>query len=420
MLMLDGRAQRSLKTCKDLLTELLAKFEKISLESKPPSPDKESRIAFRLDIQAKATQLKNMGKQAKDVVKRMEKSPNKDSIQKALNDLTDFADGVQSIAALLGQLGSDSPDIEVVVKAFEESEDFCENCELFQPKKLGAAVKLSYLVAKASCCCLYSKYHDFWRHFTSSDGHLQSLMTLLSKEAFEAALLTEVENRLVMSLRAIQAQHVAGVGSLLPETGPVREAYSLCQAMLGVASEFPDAADFVPGLLKESVEVASHVLGQAETDITLLSPSVQKLQETLGILTENQQAAEVPAVLRFFAQHPVGQSLFEHAASRVESGKQEADMEKALRAFEAALEAMGSTHSSPQLLEEVFVPARNLWQECGKRLKALKAKKKFTKTAERTLPHMDKLEEVFFQKVKDLSQNELSSNLAAVLTLCLF
>ena len=75
MLMLDGRAQRSLKTCKDLLTELLAKFEKISLESKPPSPDKESRIAFRLDIQAKATQLKNMGKQAKDVVKRMEKSP---------------------------------------------------------------------------------------------------------------------------------------------------------------------------------------------------------------------------------------------------------------------------------------------------------------------------------------------------------
>ena len=401
MLMLDGRAQRSLKTCKDLLTELLAKFEKISLESKPPSPDKESRIAFRLDIQAKATQLKNMGKQAKDVVKRMEKSPNKDSIQKALNDLTDFADGVQSIAALLGQLGSDSPDIEVVVKAFEESEDFCENCELFQPKKLGAAVKLSYLAAKASCCCLYSKYHDFWRHFTSSDGHLQSLMTLLSKEAFEAALLTEVENRLVMSLRAIQAQHVAGVGSLLPETGPVREAYSL---------EFPDAADFVPGLLKESVEVASHVLGQAETDITLLSPSVQKLQETLGILTENQQAAEVPAVLRFFVQHPVGQSLFEHAASRVESGKQEADMEKALQAFH-------STHSSPQLLEEV---ARNLWQECGKRLKALKAKKKFTKTAERTLPHMDKLEEVFFQKVKDLSQNELSSNLAAVLTLCLF
>ena len=65
MLMLDGRAQRLLKTCKDLLTELLAKFEKISLESKPPSPDKESRIAFRLDIQAKATQLKNMGKRQK-------------------------------------------------------------------------------------------------------------------------------------------------------------------------------------------------------------------------------------------------------------------------------------------------------------------------------------------------------------------
>ena len=179
-------------------------FGKISLDSKPPSPDKDSRIASRLDIQAKATQRKNMGKQAK----RMEKSPNKDCIQKALNDLTDFADGVQSIAALLGQLGSDSPDIEVVVKAFEESEDFCENCELFQPKELGTAVKLSYLVAKASCCCLYSKYHDFWRRFTSSDGHLQSLMTLLSKEAFEAALLTEAENRLVMSL-------------LLPETGPL-------------------------------------------------------------------------------------------------------------------------------------------------------------------------------------------------------
>ena len=75
-------------------------FGKISLDSKPPSPDKDSRIAFRLDIQAKATQLKNMGKQANDVVKRMEKSPNKDCIQKALNDLTDFADGVQSLAAL--------------------------------------------------------------------------------------------------------------------------------------------------------------------------------------------------------------------------------------------------------------------------------------------------------------------------------
>ena len=229
MLMLDGRAQRSLKTCKDLLAELLSKLEKVGLDSKPPKPDKESRVAFRLDAQAKAGQLRGMAKHAKDVVKRM---------------------------------------------------------------------------SKASCCCLYGKYEEFWRHFTSSNKSVDSLQNLLAKEEFEAAVLTEVENRLVMSFRAIQAQHVAGIGAQLPESGPVREAHSLCQAMLIVAKEFPESTDFVPGSLSESIKMAADILGQAESEMSQLGQTIQKLQEISDTLAESQQSAGVSAVVRFFFAAP--------------------------------------------------------------------------------------------------------------------
>ena len=422
MLMLDGRAQRSLKTCKDLLAELLSKLEKVGLDSKPPKPDKESRVAFRLDAQAKAGQLRGMAKHAKDVVKRMEKSPNKDCIQSALNHLSLFEDGVQSLASLFSQIGNESPDIEIVVKAYEDSDEFVSHCELFQPRQLGAALQLTYLVSKASCCCLYGKYEEFWRHFTSSNKSVDSLQNLLAKEEFEAAVLTEVENRLVMSFRATQAQHVAGIGAQLPESGPVREAHSLCQAMLIVAKEFPESTDFVPDSLSESIKMAADILGQAESEMSQLGQTIQKLQEISDTLAESQQSAGVSAVVRFFLQHPIGQSLYEHAYARVESGKQEAAMEEALDALEAALEKMiaNSLNSSVGIIDEIFVPVRDLWQAAGKKLKSLKAKKKFARGTERAVPQMEKLETLFFQKLEEMSQTELSRNLSEVLTLCLF
>ena len=412
MLVLDGRGQRSLKTCKDL-------------SAKPPGPDKESRQQFRVQCLAQAKELQAIGKTARAVVKRMENSPNKDNVAAAMDELSTFDNGVQSLARLLNQVALDQPDIEAVVKQYEEALDFCSTCELFKERVLGPAFTLKYLIAKASCCCLYSKYDDFWGHFLTTSDTVQGLKTALGDgDEFIQPLLAEVENRVMMTLRAIQVDHLSGLGDTVPESGPVFEAYSLCIAMLEMARDYPTQDEFVPLALQPDLQVAMHVLGQAEVDVRRLSDSVNCLVTAQGNIAEHADA-DVSAILRFFLQHPTGQAIFELASGRVEAGKQEAQMEALLSAFDEELDQLArqadqgqEPSASASVIDAKFVPASNAWQKALQHIKAFKGKKPaMVKMFERFDSKLKTLEAQFFEDVVSISRVELGSKLSPWLSL---
>ncbi|CAE7243053.1 unnamed protein product [Symbiodinium sp. KB8] len=119
MLNLDGRAQRTLSTCRETLQELVKKLEGIDLTDKPPKPDKESRAAHRVQSIAKSKELTALAKTAKDLCKRMEKSPNKDHICAELDQLEKFAEAAASTAKLLTAALPDATDSVALCSAFE-------------------------------------------------------------------------------------------------------------------------------------------------------------------------------------------------------------------------------------------------------------------------------------------------------------
>ena len=410
MLMLDGRAQRSLKTCKDTLADILSKVEKVDFDGLPPGPDKESRTAFKMDCVGKSKTLQALAKTARDVQKRMEKSPNKDQLATVLDHLYIVETGMQALVKLLAQVGLENPDIEQVVEAYEEAEHFMK-CELFKEMRgLGPAFQLKFLVAKASCRCLYSKYEEFWQHFLTESELPRSLVD----KGLSSAILAEVENRVLMTLCAIQPDKISGLSAATPEDGPVHEALQLCRAMLSVCSQNPSSEQFVPASMNDDMIAAAAVLGQADVDMTKLGASVKTLQDAAAALGQDADAS-VTAIQRFFVQHPTGLAMFEAASGRVHQGQKEAEVEESLAALDKALESVTMASSQdvgPAAIERFFVPTRDAWQNCTQKLKALKSNKKASKNFDRLAEKLEKMESKFFGQIETVSFRILSFNLS--------
>lgn len=414
MLMLDGRAQRSLKTCKDTLADILLKFADVKLDCQPPGPDKESRLLFKNECLAKSKILQGFSKTAKEVQKRMEKSPNKDQLANSLDQLYIIETGMQALVKLLAQVGLENPDIEQVVEAHEEAEDFIK-CELFtEVRGLGPAFQLKFLVAKASCRCLYSKYDEFWQHFLMASELTKSLVD----KGFISAILAEVENRVLMTLCAIQPANLSGLSDGVPQDGPVYEALQLCQAMLGVYSENRSSDDFVPASMADDMSVAEAMLGQADVDMKKLGASVKTLQHAAAALEQDKNAdadadASVTAIQRFFIQHPVGLAIFEAASGRVQHGKKEAEVQESLEAFEDALRSLETSMPNDEGVFDRVVPPRDAWKVCSSKMKAFKSKK--AKNFEVLTKKMERMETKFFGLVETISRRKLQVNLLETL-----
>ncbi|CAE7473739.1 unnamed protein product [Symbiodinium sp. CCMP2592] len=422
MLSLDGRAQRTLSTCRDTLQDLDKRLRNVDLDEKPPKPDKDSRAAHRLQSSGKSKELTAMSKVAKDLFKRMEKSPNKDHILSELEQLDKFSEAASGLAKLLTAALPDATDSEALCSTFEASQAAMAASKHFENIQLGPHFTLRYLMAKATQSCLYSKYADCWLHFCKSNDLVKDLAEQLDAGELEALMVMEAENRIVACLRTIQAQHLLGLsGSRCPEEGPLAEARNLCLAMLETASG-PDSLEFLPASLCRAAQLAANILGHAEVEMSKLKKDAERLDALSTSLEEEDDSTEASAIERFFLQHPTGKTLWDLAISKVESGKKEADAEEALEKFAAEVTQfrfMAAGLGPSELISKVFEPLKVVWQDATQKAKALKTKKGalVSRNAEKINNRLDSVLVDFLAHLKEVSENLFSANLVECLRL---
>ena len=373
MLLVDGRAKRAFKTLTDKADEFLEMLAKLDLGDSVPLAHE--RAAWKNGLAERVVKCKAASKGCKDLVRRMESSANKDSLSDPIERLKDISMAAQSFEKLLSVAAADQPDAEQMIQAYEASLKCCEG-DLFGPEKaLGPVFRLKYVMAKGNLHCLYQEYDKFsslllWKR--DSLDLMESLAQALGREKLKQHVVAELENRLILPLRALpQSELKAFAASGKLEAG-LLEACSLCEAFIERGSL--EGENFIGHDLLPDLTLAHSVLTLGQKDLQLLLQAVAKFQELQAQLTDNDDSHTAGAVPRFFAQHANGKLLLDVACGRVEAGQKEAEAQQGVAHFKEALAALENPDPQLNLLADLLTPALEAYQSATKLVNELKKK----------------------------------------------
>ena len=109
---------------------------------------------YRTHCLKRVAELNQIAKQAKEHVKKLDKSPNKDAFQDQLLSLTEISDAATTISELLGMMPSPTPDPEVFLATLDKCRAFSARFGL----GLGPGFAMKCLLAKVNEACLHCNY----------------------------------------------------------------------------------------------------------------------------------------------------------------------------------------------------------------------------------------------------------------------
>ena len=421
MLLVDGRAKRAFNTLQEKIEEYQLKLAGLALND--AIPEAHARGGWKQDLQKRAILCRSIAKGCKELVRRTEKSSNKESFGSALERLEQQANAAQSIDKLFSTSSAEQPDAQQMVQAY----DSCVRClsEVLKPNKaLGPVFQLKYILAKGNLHCLYQEYAQFSRLFLWSGAEeMEALGKVLDRDDLQSHVVTEVENRVILALRAVQQQDLQVLAASGALEGGLLEASSLCSALIDCGKAEGD--NFVPLVLLEELGAARGILTLGQNDLKDLLKTIDKLSAMqCHIESKEEEEAEGlgSAISRFFLQHATGKSLFDMACGRVEASKKEAEAEEAVKDFAKLVKNAGTADVNSQLLDQVFLPAVIQYQTAQKLCQELKKsaneKDKVLSSATECLRRsLESSREAFLQCVEDSSVKHLRTQFRPALRL---
>eukprot|EP00435_Cladocopium_sp_Y103_P062394 s662_g24.t1 len=116
----DGRAQRALRNLLEKKTELKSKLDAVKVDDANPEPDAHSQAAFKQSCADRVATLKTLGRQARDYVKRMDKSANKEFFEEGILALQEVETTALALQNLLSSVSTPGSVPDVIVKAYED------------------------------------------------------------------------------------------------------------------------------------------------------------------------------------------------------------------------------------------------------------------------------------------------------------
>ena len=317
-LSLDGRASRTLKRLQDATHVFEEQLKGLDLADKPLQAG--NLKEYKAFVQERVSSLTAWMKPAREDIKKVERSTNKEAFAEQLNILQNLVGLATSVQKLLAMMPMPRPDPEEFLKMLEDFEA-CNSLGL----GLGPGFVMKGLLAQANESCLHGDFTNFCNSLMESTPQVKQLLQGMNEGEVRLAFATEVENRLLSSMRSITSDELqlkaAGKASEV-DTPNLHEASSLALAISSAGE------DFVARAISNNAEMAYALLHQH--DIASLQKHVQEIQSYAA-----EKAERVNGMVRFFLQHEVGKALLAMGLECVEHGEAEA-------AFQACCEVMSS------------------------------------------------------------------------------
>ena len=362
---LDGRASRTLNRLNKAIAdfEAAAALKKMDFDDQPvlPAGMKEYKAACQTRVNA----LGALVKPAKEDIKKVERSTNKE----AFEEQTDQLNRLVAMATVLQKL------LTAMTGATIDPEEFLKMLDEFDSSntmglKLGPGFIMKSLMARANESCLHGDYRQFCKFLRMSNADLQHLADSLGMDKVKMYFSMEVETRLLAALRSITQAELELKASDKPATdAEVPNLHEACSLARSIASAQDDedsqaeSGDFVAADVCENASLVYSMLDQH--DLEKLQRHTQKIQSSAS-----EKLERLDAVLRFFLQHEVGKSLVGMATQRVETGEAEAEFQKAKADADLALELLEQVDTKGGLgiaaIKESVSPALEAVQEAQK------------------------------------------------------
>ena len=323
-LQLDGRASRTLTRLQTAISTFEVNMKALDLQDQPVSAQL-SLKDYKAMCQKRVSSLTGWMKPAKDDIKKVERSTNKNCFADQLRSLEELVGIAGVLVKLLTLMPAQKPDPEEFLRLLEEFDKLNESSGL--KLGLGPGFVLKSLMARANESCLHNDFSRFTGFFKTSSADVVALNKLMKAEDVQAHVVVEIENRLLSAMRAITPAELElkSSGKATPEDAPnMHEACSLASALV----ESAQGPDFLAKDVAASARVVYAMLDQQ--DIASLRESVQNIQSYSGKKPQEGQerAEELNAVVRFFLQHDVGKSVMGMAVQRLEHGEAEAEFQE--------------------------------------------------------------------------------------------
>ena len=417
-LLADGRAARAFKNLQEKVSEWTASLGGISIDDEPSPPDSQSQLAFKNSCLKRAADLKNLGRQAREYHKRMDKSSNKDAFAEPLAKLQQLDAACTAFSSMFSLVHQSSTSPEAFAKAFEEAES---KVGAFEPQMLGAAFQLKYAMSKASLSCLYGGYDKFCAEFFQSSQAMGKLSDILGADRLEKLVVPEVESRILMTLRAIKPEDVNALATG-QEIANINDVLSLTSAIISASRDH--GWKFLPRSLQESCELARNLLSLEYIAATTLAvETCEQLREDSG---EGKALSDGGAVAAFFLEHAVGRSVLDLATGRVKTGEKEASAAAAFKDCDAEVARLkAASVPTPQGVKLVgyLSPVQHAIDKCTKEAQSLKGSKGdgnaklLVKTNQKFQSALVAQKKSFSELAKELLLAELKANLSQHLSL---
>lgn len=366
-LLADGRAQRALRNLKDKLAELQGKLANVALDDKPPQPDAHSQAAWKQSCVERSNEAKVLGRQAKEYIKRMDKSANKEFFEQDVASLQDLERACTAVQALFTSMSQSTSSPDCVVQAFQDTQ---ECLDMLSVESLGTCFQLKYALAKASQSCLYSDYAKCCEQFLRTSEDMKNLEENLGRQSLEEFVVQEMESRVLLNLRAIKPSDAQAFAAAKDDIQNLQEAVAICEAVCKASKAHGN--DFLGLSLQKSCELATGLVSSADLSLTRTA-----LEDLDGEFEDGENG---DGIYQFFKTHTVGQSLVDAATGRVSSGENEADAMDSLKKLEHELSVLSSVAFAGDvkgltLISTYLKPTQDCFDECDKKVKSLKVAK---------------------------------------------
>ena len=415
-LLADGRAQRSLKNLQESTAAWRIELAKVKVDDEPPAADAASQAAFKQDLIARQAPLKVLTRSTRDYLKRLEKSTNKDLLEAELEKLRRLDAAAHALLQLFQTVCTSLASPDSLVSACTAASD---HAGFYAGQALGPCFLLKCALAKAAQHCLYGNYESYCSMLLKTDPDMQKLAGSMGEEKLKATLVSEVEGRVLLTLRAVKPEDVEALAGGQGDVERISDSESLCQAVVKFSAQRP--REFLACDLGEACKLAASLLNQ--DDIAATQEAHEKVQ---ALQADAKELSELGtgALLVFFAQYSVGQALCDLASSRVTSGEQEAAAAKALTALQNAVEQLQGRAPNwedgavlgVRLVTEHLAPVQKLLDECSTKLAGMKGKRK-TKGHERIADQLNGFKSEFCNATQRLLRGELQANITQRLPL---
>ncbi|CAE7328313.1 unnamed protein product, partial [Symbiodinium sp. CCMP2592] len=335
---LDGRANRTLRRCQTEIDKLKKTLQDVDLKDKAQGPQATASKEYRTHCQKRVTTINIAVRDAGATIKAVDKSSNKETFETQLQELQHYTALSQAVVRLIQMMPAARPDPEEFIKVLSE----VKKLDILG-LSFGPGFQMKCLMARANESCLHGDHEKFTDILMHRSEEAQPLLSSMNLPDLRSHICTEVENRMLASMRAITTEELQlkMQGKASSEDTPnLHEATSLAKAVAKACAD----SDFLASDLQEYAQMSAALLDQH--DIKRLETQTLKVKEKAS-----EKLERVQGMIRFFLQHDVGKDLMSMAISRVQEGELEADFQALVRVAEKEVSTLACAAAKPPLPE---------------------------------------------------------------------